>query len=362
MRILDKYIVGQFLKTFLIISFSLALVFIIIDVFDRLPRLLQNTSEIRYLIQYFLLRLPYLFVLTSPVTVLLSGLFLMDMLSRYNESVAIRASGVSIIRLVTPLFIFGLLYTFFIMLFGDIVLPKTEDHREFISRVKIRGQEREDVRMRSNIQYRGEGNTLYNIGFFDGFRETLRMIDITTIDPDSKKIVRKLTATNAAWENNEWIFRNCVIRTFQKGELQTTKHYDAISLQDIAVTPEDFVKSAKSPLSMNYFELSEYIERLKKVGENYNIELVDLYTKIAFPFANFIIILFCVPLATVSMRSKYRGMIFLLGIVICFLYLTLLRISQSLGYNEVLSPLTAAWLPNIIFSVAGIFFVIKAEV
>jgi lipopolysaccharide export system permease protein len=101
---------------------------------------------------------------------------------------------------------------------------------------------------------------------------------------------------------------------------------------------------------------------LKRVGESYTNELVDLYTKISFPFANFIILLFCVPLATVSMRSKYRGMIFLLGILICFLFLTVLRISQSLGYNEVLSPFAAAWLPNIIFGLAGGVFVLKAEV
>lgn len=362
MRILDKYIIGQFIKNFLIISISLAFVFIIIDVFDRLPRLLRFTNEISYLLQYFLFRIPYLFVLTSPVTVLLAGLFLMDMLSKYNESIAIRASGVSIIRLVTPLFVFGLLYTIFIMFFGDFVLPITEDHREHISRVKIRGQEREDVRMRSNIQYRGEGNTLYNIGFFDGFRETLRVIDITTINPETFEIERKLTATNAVWENNEWVFHNCVIRTFQNGLLQTTEHYETISLDDINVTPEDFVKSAKSPFSMNYFELRNYIERLKRVGENYNNELVDLYMKIAFPFANLIILLFCVPLATVSMRSKYRGMIFLLGIIICFAYLTFLRISQSLGYNEVLPPLTAVWLPNIVFGLAGSIFVLKSEV
>ncbi len=362
MKIIDRYIVTQFLKTFLIISFSLAIIFIVVDVFDRLPRLLRNTTEFEYLAQYFLLRIPYLFVLTSPVTVLLAGLFLMDMLSRHNESVAIRASGVSVIRLVTPLFIFGLLYTLFIMFFGDIILPKTEERREYVSRVKIRGQEHEDVRMRSNIQYRGEGNTLYNIGFFDGFRNTLRMIDITTVDPDNYQIVRKLTATNADWQNDEWVFINCVIRTFHDGRLTSSEHYESITLDDINVTPQDFVKSAKSPFSMNYFELSDYIERLKRVGESYTNELVDLYTKISFPFANFIILLFCVPLATVSMRSKYRGMIFLLGILICFLFLTVLRISQSLGYNEVLSPFAAAWLPNIIFGLAGGVFVLKAEV
>ncbi|MCB5230334.1 MAG: LptF/LptG family permease [Candidatus Cloacimonas sp.] len=362
MKILDRYIISQYIKTFLAISISLAFVFIVIDVFDRIPRLLRTTSDFIVIAKYFLLRIPYLFVLTSPVTVLLSGLFLMNTLSKYNESIAIRASGISILRLVTPLFIIGLLYSGFIMFFGDYVLPKTEDYREYVFRVQIRGQEREDEKMRSNIQYRGKDYTLYNIGFFDGFRNTLRLIDVTTVDPHTNQITRKLTATNAEWEDEKWVFYNGVIRTFEQGMLAKTDYHNAVSLDDIDVTPEDFIKSAKSPFSMNYMELKEYIARLNRVGEKFNNELVDLHLKISFPLANFIILLFCVPLASVSMRSRYRGVIFIAGVIICFLYLTVLRVCQSLGYNEAISPLMAAWLPNVIFGVIGAIFVLRAEV
>jgi lipopolysaccharide export system permease protein len=264
--------------------------------------------------------------------------------------------------LVTPLFIIGLLYSGFIMFFGDYVLPKTEDYREYVFRVQIRGQEREDEKMRSNIQYRGKDYTLYNIGFFDGFRNTLRLIDVTTVDPHTNQITRKLTATNAEWEDEKWVFYNGVIRTFEQGMLAKTDYHNAVSLDDIDVTPEDFIKSAKSPFSMNYMELKEYIARLNRVGEKFNNELVDLHLKISFPLANFIILLFCVPLASVSMRSRYRGVIFIAGVIICFLYLTVLRVCQSLGYNEAISPLMAAWLPNVIFGVIGAIFVLRAEV
>ncbi len=286
----------------------------------------------------------------------------MDMLSKYNESVAVRASGVSIIRLVTPLFVFAFLYSLLIMWFGDFALPHIEDAREHIFRVEIRGQEREDVRMRSNIQYRGEDNTLYSIGFFDGFRNLLRVIDVTSFNENTNHVERKLLAQSADWDGEQWVFNDCYIRYFEQGTLVKTEYHKQVSLDDIYATPLDFIKSAKSPMSMNYFELKEYIERLKRVGENYAIEMVDLFTKISFPFANFIIILFCVPLISVSSRSKYRGMIFLVGITICFVYLTVIRICQSLGYNEILSPLTAAAMPHIIFLIIGLFFVVRAEI
>jgi len=108
--------------------------------------------------------------------------------------------------------------------------------------------------------------------------------------------------------------------------------------------------------------LRNYINRLKKVGENYNKEMVELNLKVSFPFANLIILLFSVPLVSTSSRSRARGMIFGLGLLVCFLFLSTLRICQSLGYNGVLSPMMAAWFPNLIFLLVGIYFVIKAEV
>jgi len=139
-------------------------------------------------------------------------------------------------------------------------------------------------------------------------------------------------------------------------------HYEEKIINEVDVTPLDFIKSAKKPISMNFFELREYIERLKKVGEKFTKELVELNLKVSFPFANLIILLFSVPLVSTSSRSKGRGLIFGMGLLVCFMYLSTLRICQSLGYNEVLSPLVAAWLPNVVFASIGIFFVIKAEV
>lgn len=55
---------------------------------------------------------------------------------------------------------------------------------------------------------------------------------------------------------------------------------------------------------MNFYELREYINRLKKIGENYRKELVELNLKLSFPFANLIIMLFSIPLVSTSTRSR----------------------------------------------------------
>ncbi len=362
MRLLDKYIIREYLRTLMIILMSFSVIFIIVDIFDQLPRLLRNGAEFHQAIIFFMLRIPYLFIMTSALGVLLSGLFLMNTLSRYNESIAIRAAGISITRMVMPLFVFAFLYSILIMFVGEFILPKTESYRDYIYNVEIKGRERQDMKVRSNIHYPGKDNHLFAINYFDGYKNEIRNLDISQFDYDKGKVIKQIVCERALWKDNVWLGQKCYVREKSVDGQVSNRYYDELKLPELDVTPEGFIKKIKDPNSMNFFELFAYIKRLKHIGEIHNKELVDLHFKVAFPFANFIIILFCVPLASASTRSKGRGIVFLIGLLICFLYLSALRISQSLGHNAILEPWLAAWLPNIVFLTAGIGFVVKSEI
>ena len=189
----------------------------------------------------------------------------------------------------------------------------------------------------------------------------MRIIDITERD-ENNQIIRKIQANDAQWEHDHWVFNSVYDRYFTNSELRSYEFYSEKIIEAVSVTPLDFVKSAKKPMEMNYFELKDYINRLKKIDEKHTREETDLYYKISFPLANFIILLFCVPLATASIRSKGRGVIFMIGFILCFAYLVFLKICQSLGYNDIISPLTAAWLPHAFFFLLGAVMVYKSEI
>jgi len=362
MRILDKYIVREYIKTFLILMASLSVVFIVIDIIDNLPRLLRFGANLEQSLMYYLLRLPYLIILTSPVTMLLTGLFLMNSLAKYNESVAIRAAGISIKRAMLPLFGLGLLMSMTIAVLGEFVLPKTEAGREYLYRVLIRDEQPEDQMLKARINYVGKDGSFYYFGFFDGYKNTLRIVDIMKINPQTGKIAERITASGADWAANRWILKDCEMRKFVNNRPVEWKHYPSLEYTAMDVQPRDFVRITKKTLSMNFFELKDYISRLKKVGDNYSRELVDLHIKIAFPLTNLIVIFFFIPIATSNIRSKGRGWIFMLGLLVCFIYLTVTRIFQSLGYNQVLPPVAAAWAPNLFFTILGFAFLKKAEI
>jgi lipopolysaccharide export system permease protein len=361
-RILDRYVVREFLKTYLIIFFSFAVVFIVIDVIDNLPRLIRSGATFQLATVYYLLRLPYLIVLTSPVTVLLTGLFMMNALSKYNESVAIRAAGVSIKRAMLPLFAIGLLISLAVLVFGEYVLPYAESQRSYIYNVRIKGEQPDDNLLKARVHYQGKKNDFYYFGFFDGYQNTLRVIDLTRMDSTRTEVKEHVTAAGARWDKDKWIIQDCEIRRFDKDRQTYYKHYPSTTLPLLDVQPQDFVRITKKTLSLTFFELRDYIKRLRKMGEKTNREVVDLHMKLAFPLTNLIVIFFFIPIATSNIRSKGRGLIFLLGLAVCFIYLIVVRVVQSLGYNGVIPPVWAAWSPNLAFTVLGFLFLRKAEI
>ncbi|MCB5234971.1 MAG: LPS export ABC transporter permease LptG [Candidatus Cloacimonetes bacterium] len=362
MRRLDRYILREFIRTYLIIFFSFAVVFIVIDVVDNLPRLLRAGATVDLATTYYLLRLPYLAVLTSPVTVLLTGLFMMNGLSKHNESVAIRAAGVSIKRAMLPLFVLGLFISIIVAAFGEYVLPAAESYRSYVYNVKIKGEQPDDQLLKSRIHYRGDEDDFYYFGFFDGYKNNLRIIDLARIDFENNEISQHISANSASWEDDKWVLKDCEVREFSSKEQRNFVHYPQTDIEFLNVEPNDFVRITKKTLALNFMELKEYIGRLQKLGEDASREIVDLHMKISFPLTNLIVIFFFIPIATSNVRSKGRGWVFMLGLVVCFAYLFIVKFSQSFGYNGVIPPIWAAWAPNILFTIIGVVFLQKSEI
>jgi lipopolysaccharide export system permease protein len=264
--------------------------------------------------------------------------------------------------MVMPILGIGFLISVANLVIGDRILPLAESKREYVYKVLIKKQTLEDKKIRSKIHYVGHDQSFYYIGYFNGYIDQMKVVDITRFSPNTGEITEKINAAKAIWKDDHWLFIDCDVRTFKDKKPSNFNHYETTTLSFVDVTPKDFVQRTSKTMSMNYFELKEYINSRKKVGDKYLEELVDLYTKLTYPLSNFIILLFCVPAASTNNRSKKKGWVFLFGVLICLVYLSTLRICQSLGYNEVLKPWLAAWLPNIIFMAVGIYFVYKAEI
>jgi lipopolysaccharide export system permease protein len=99
---------------------------------------------------------------------------------------------------------------------------------------------------------------------------------------------------------------------------------------------------------------------MEESGQDISKAKIDYYSKISFPFANIIVILFGISIST-NRRWSGAALQFGISILIAFLYLGFIRVSQTFGYNGEMDPVLTAWLANIVFSIFAVANLIKTR-
>ena len=129
MKIIDRYLIREFLKTMLLALVSFVLLFILVDVFEKLDIFIDAKAKAWMVAFYYLYQIPYILVLTLPVAMLLASMGTISQMSRNYEIVALKSSGISLNRIFMPLLVLGLLVSLLVLGFGETVVPFTNQKR-----------------------------------------------------------------------------------------------------------------------------------------------------------------------------------------------------------------------------------------
>ena len=377
MRLLDLYISRKF---FFILIFALVAfisIFTVVDLVEKLSDYIDRQVPGLIVASFYFYFIPYILVLMFPISLLLASLFSVGQLSKYNELTAMKASGLSIYRILAPLLIISLLMSLGMMLFGEKVVPvanqrKAEIKDQYIDRMpqnlparlsNLYFQESLEPENASDEWLRKAATSGRNrrvfIGFYDAKAMTADKISIQ--DYDGVFITRRIDANALQWREGEgqWRAIRGYERTFENGG-ETAVKFDTLVLSHLSFTPEVLTRVQKNPEEMSYGELQAFIREIANNGGDPQRWLVDLYLKISFPFAGFIIVLFGAPLAVGRARSSGAVGI-ALTLVIAFLYFGTVKTGQTLGQNGALHPLLGAWMGNIIFFISGVIVLVRAR-
>jgi lipopolysaccharide export system permease protein len=171
-------------------------------------------------------------------------------------------------------------------------------------------------------------------------------------------MVKRIDAEKMIMENGKWVLVNAVERDFAGGGeiLKTCQKIPADEIEGIRklnLTTASITKKFLKPDEMTYTELSEFIETQLKGGQDVDRTRVDFYSKISFPFSSLIVIIFGISISTGSRKRKGLALQFGISILVSFIYLGFVKISQTFGYNGDLNPVLTAWLANIAFALFG---------
>lgn len=137
MQILDKYLIKQFSFVLLFSLVAFWIIFLVVDLVEHLDNLLDKHASLFLITKYYLYYTPYIVVLALPVATLLSCLFSLGQLAKHNELTAMKSSGISLYRILLPLFVFSFLMSLLTMVTGGSIVPITYQKMMEVKNVEI---------------------------------------------------------------------------------------------------------------------------------------------------------------------------------------------------------------------------------
>lgn len=352
MKILDRYLIYEYLKIFGLCLTAIVGVYFFYDFFQKIRRFIKYDPSIMEILHYFLLRIPKVIEDITPLAVLMSVLLTLGILSRNNEIIAMRNSGISSARIALPFLIIFFLISTVLFAANLSLVPLSKQRTDYVRYVLIKNRPPDLYFRQSQIWLRAGQNTFMNIKLSDSNNLTLFGVNLYKLNDDFS-LNELIEAKRIRYENGIWVLYEGTRKRFLKDGQIEIEYLDR-SVIPLRWKPEDFNAIVEDTDKMTYRELDHYVDRLTEEGYTAQRYKVDLNNKVAMPFMSVVFGLIAIPLGLTRAlgRGVSRGIG--LSLIVAVAYWVIYSLCITLGYGQVLSPFLAAWLPNMLFGLVGV--------
>ena len=355
-KILDRYIIKEVMSFVALAVAALTIMLIMQTLFELMDMLINKKVAWPYIVKLLAYRLPAFLVVTFPISLLASSELAIGRLSTDGEVTAMRAGGISLRRIMIPFIIAALAISIFAFLINDYIVPEANHISQNIIREIV--LKKGPPNIKRNVFFRDAENRYFYINLFD--EVNMIMQDIMVYELTREKFPRTITAKEGKWVVDTWKLKNGTIYNYDsEGKITYEMSFETLDIM-VKEDLQKFFKNQRTPQEMSSKELRQQIDILQQAGADTKNFEVDLYMKYSIPFSGLIFVLLGVPLGLrVKRGSKATGII--LSIVLVLLYYIFLSATRSFGRGDILTPVLAAWLPNIVFGVLGGIIMFGAE-
>lgn len=354
-NIIDRYIMRKYLAIFGFVFISILSVTAIVNVFERIDSVYENNKPLSLLFTFIWYKIPEFVQYIFPVTALAATLLSLGLLAKFNEITAMKASGISLYRILVPVLVLSSLVSFCSFYVQEEILPYSNRRAEQvwngIKGLPARSYGAADRRWVLS----SKKDRIYHYRYFDQNASAFSQISVFEIEPVSWFLEKRIFAEKGYLEERNLIFSEAWSREFVGSRVI---HFDK---QETMMLPqvEDrdyFLKEWEEPDQMSYKELKAYIRQIEDQGFETLKFKVDLNFKLTFPLASLIMVLIGIPFAfSMGKRGTLVGIGLCVGIAI--VYWGAIAIFRSLGYVNYLSPILSAWGPSLIFGAVGLYLI-----
>lgn len=364
MTILDRYIIRQYVVSAFFGLLSFLCIFLIIDLTEKIDDFLDANVPADVILEYYVAFAPEIIKLMTPVAMLLAALFVTGRMSTQNELAAMKSSGVSLYRLLAPFLAVAVVVVGLSVYVNGWVVPASNQKKFYIERAYLhRGG---DPSQRFNIFFQVGPTRIVTVNYFDTQTKTASRVSIQDfVDTNLTVLYHRFDALRMRWQDANdtlpagWVLLNGQHRgTIQLSDPVIT--YQRLFVGTLGLRPQDIEKKQRKPDEMEYGDLREFIRNQQQAGQDVSRWLVDYHSKLAFPFASIIMVLFGVPFASGRARTG-AALGFGIAVAVTFIYLAFMKISQVFGYNGDIDPLFTAWMANGVFLIAAVVNLIRVQ-
>ena len=360
LRILDVYILRDWLFYFAVTQVALTGIYIIFDFFQLMSFIVRYHTPASRVLVYYGYLLPQITYLVLPLSVLVATLVSLSLLTKSSQVTAAKAVGISLYRIALPVIFAAALVSGAMFVMGAEYLPAA-NHRQDALRSEIENRPAQTFLHPGWQWIFGSSNRIFNYRFFDPDQDVFA--DLSVFDFDSSfHLTRRLYAKRAFWEPHvdRWILENGWARQMTGDKVTAYMPFSVATFKSITERPGYFKKNAGASEQMGIVQLARYVRALRQSGFDVVRLSVALWMKFSYPLAALVVSLIGIPFSfSVGRKGALTGIALSLAIAIVFWSVS--SLFQAMGNLNQLPPAAAAWSPDILFAIGGAYLLLHVR-
>lgn len=356
MKILDRYVLKGFLLPFIYCFLGFIAIWFIFDLSDNLPDFLEGKAGFPILLAYYKSQIPEIIVITLPIGQLLALLYSLTAMSRTNEIISMLGAGLSVTRILVPLFAVGLVLVGVTAYFNFESAPHAAMIKKRMLREIKRGK-RLETGIAAHLYRNREDARTWFIRKVPVDLEQFKDLEVLQQDEDGN-IIKKWYARDGSYDpvTKSWIFgRAKYLEVAPDGEITKTETHDEMVIPGWSETPWRIASSVMNP---NYLSVQELKNYLKYNWDFPPMRLAPYRTQLqyryALPWVCLVVVFIAAPMGIVfSRRGILAGVAVAIGIFFSLVFVSSLFV--ALGKGNRIPAGVAAWGPIVAYFGIGLW-------
>ncbi len=361
MNLLNRYLLGQFVKYFFTVNAGFAALYLLVDFFEKFDDFNAAGKPLSLAVEFFFLNIPFVVDQLGPIFILLSGVISLGILNHTNELTALKAGGVPLRLIIRPLIFGAVLFTMLFIASAQWLLPATIARTNKIWYEQIKGKVPLGIMRNDRYYYKGKEG-FYSFDWPNPKEHVFNNFSYSRWN-EKYNLETLTTAADASWQQDDsyWILNNGQIQQHEGDNNYQITNFTTRRVK-LPEQPEDFLvpanKAAEQSLTGLYKDISQNEAEYQK-----RAALTNFLGRISYILLGIPLLLLGLPILLYSYRKWGRDLSVAIPVScgLAFVAWGIWGALQSLAIAGYLSPVIAAVSIHVIFSGTGIFLLIKND-